>query len=76
MAWHTGVGMGWWMLFGGSLWIIFWGTVIYLVVSLTRSPQPERREPHEEPIDVAKRRYASGEITRDEYEQVRHDLVA
>lgn len=32
---------------------------------------------HEEtPLDIIKRRYASGEITREQFEQLRHDLVA
>jgi hypothetical protein len=30
VAWHAGEGMGWWMLFGGLLWIAFWATLIYL----------------------------------------------
>jgi hypothetical protein len=24
--------MGWWMLFGGILWLVFLGTIIYLTV--------------------------------------------
>jgi len=75
MAWHAGAGMGWWMLFGGFLWVMFWGTVIYLVVSLVRRSQTDSRE-REDPIDVAKRRYASGQITREQYEQFRRDLAA
>jgi putative membrane protein len=76
MAWHTGAGMGWWMVFGGFLWVIFWGTVIYFFVSLIRSPQPRTSEKQDDPIEVAKRRYAGGQITRDEYERIRHDLAA
>lgn len=73
--WHTGAGMGWWMVFGSFLWLIFWGTLIYLFVSFVRAPQPTP-EKNEQPIDLAKRRYANGEITRDEYERIRHDLTA
>ncbi len=33
------------------------------------------RSPHEEdPLEILKRRYARGEITREEYERMREDL--
>jgi putative membrane protein len=73
--WHTGAGMGWWMIFGSLLWLVFWGTIIYLFVSFVRGPQPTQ-DKREEPIELAKRRYASGQITREEYERIRHDLAA
>lgn len=76
MFWHTGAGMGWWMLFGGFIWIVFWATVIYLIVSLVRRPEDQNRGELERPIEIAKRRYASGQITREEYERIRHDLAA
>jgi putative membrane protein len=68
--------MGWWMLFGGFLWIVFWATVIYVAVTLIRGPRAATRDKQDDPIDIAKRRYAGGEINRDEYEQIRHDLAA
>jgi hypothetical protein len=30
MWWDAHEGMGWWMLFGGILWVILWVTIIYL----------------------------------------------
>ena len=75
MAWHTGTGMGWWMVFGGLLWFIFWGTVIYLAVSLFRD-RGTSIEQHADPLDIVKRRYARGEIGHDEYERLRRDLAA
>jgi uncharacterized membrane protein len=66
--------MGWWMLFGGLLSVVFWGAVIYLLVALVReTPRAGRGE---EPIEIAKRRYASGEIDEAEYERIRHALAA
>ena len=76
MAWDTGDGMGWWMLFGGFFSIVFWGAIIYLVVALTRRPRSDRHEGREEPIDILKRRYASGDLSSDEYERMRRDLAA
>jgi putative membrane protein len=38
-----------------------------------RSPfEPERRE--EEPLEIARRRYARGEISREEFERIKRDL--
>ena len=75
MAWDDGWGMGWWMLFGGLLWLAFWGAVIYLIVAFARS-SGRRQAPHDDPLDILKRRYARGEIDRDEYERMRRDLAA
>jgi putative membrane protein len=74
--WDAGASMGWWMVFGGFLWIVFLGTVIYLVVTLITDREPAARAHGENPAEIAKRRYAGGEITREEYERIRHDLAA
>ncbi len=37
--WGAHEGMGWWMLFGGIPWLIFWATVIYLAVSAFSRPR-------------------------------------
>ncbi len=71
--WAAHEGMGWWMLFGGTLWLIFWATVIYLAVSAFSRP---RHAPGEasDALEVAKWRYARGEISREEFERIRSDL--
>lgn len=76
MAWDAGEGMGWWMLFGGLLWIVFWGTVIYLIVAFVRGAGRGTQAAQDDAIDILKRRYARGEIDRDEYERMRRDLAA
>ena len=76
MAWHMADGMGWWMLFGGLLWFVFWGTLIYLAVSFFRGRTQAPTNELDDPVDIAKRRYARGEIGRDEYERLRRDLAA
>ncbi len=68
--------MGWWMLFGGLLWIAFWGTVIYLIVSFIRGPQAGGGKTQEDPISILNRRYAHGEIDKEEYDRIRRDLSA
>ena len=76
MAWHMTDGIGWWMLFGGLLWFLFWGTLIYQAVAFFRSRMNASTHELDDPVDVAKRRYARGEIGSDEYERLRRDLAA
>ena len=80
--WHTGDGMGWWMLWGGLMMVLFWGAIIALVVWAVQSlgrrddagTQPGATPPARAPLEIAKERYARGEISRDEFEQMKRDL--
>jgi uncharacterized membrane protein len=69
--WHIGDDMGWWMLAWTLVELLIVVGVIAAAVYWIR-PGTDRRP--EDPFEIAARRYASGEITRDEYEQVRRDL--
>ena len=73
--WHTGEGMGWWMVFAGTLWLLFWSAAIYLVVQMSRRAGGEHASGRgDAPIDIARRRYAAGEISKDEFHQLRTNL--
>ena len=81
--WHTGDGMGWWMLWGGLMMILFWGAIIALVIWAAQSlSQRDGGQTHpggatppaRTPLDIAKERYARGEITREQFEEVRRTL--
>jgi uncharacterized membrane protein len=62
---------GWfWML---PMMIIFWGVVIGVIVLVIRAVSMPRSD-RETPMDALRRRLASGQITRDEYEQTRKVL--
>jgi putative membrane protein len=77
MMWGWYNGMGWWMVFGGILFVIFWGLIIYLIVWAIRrfSGSSGTGGPaHRSPIDIAKERYARGEITKEQYDQIKKDL--
>jgi putative membrane protein len=66
---------GWWMVFGGIFMVLFWGGIIALAVwgvnKLTKRGHSSEKE---EPIDIARERYARGHITRDEFERMKNDL--
>jgi putative membrane protein len=77
--WDYHEGMGWWMIFGGILMVVFWGLVIALVVwaisrvTTHRSDGPSTPEKRSA-LDIAKERYARGEISKEQFEQIKKDL--
>ncbi|MEO7151196.1 MAG: SHOCT domain-containing protein [Burkholderiaceae bacterium] len=53
-----------------GLWWFFWVALIGVLVFYGwGSPSAKRQRPRESPIDVLRRRLASGEITPEQYEQ-------
>jgi len=71
--WGPMWGMGW----GGGvammiLWVILIVVAVYLLV---RFLQRERgAAPHETPLQILQKRYAQGEISKEQYEQMKKDL--
>jgi len=70
-------GMG---VYGFILMAVFWVAVIaamvFLIRGVTAGSVARVEAPREPALDILKRRYASGEIDRAEYEQKSRDLVA
>jgi putative membrane protein len=67
------------MIFGGIWMVLFWGFIIALFVwgirTLAKRDEPSsKRIERTDPLDVAKTRYAKGEISREEFEQIKKDL--
>ena len=74
--WEIPAGMGWWMGFGGLWMVLFWGGVIALIVWVIKKiTEKSDSPPGHSPLDVAKERYARGEITREQFEQIKKDLA-
>ncbi len=76
--WHPMWGWGMWGM--GIMMMIFWAAIIVGIVALVRwlwtqgkgvAPTGDGKE---SPLDIAKRRYASGEITKGEFESLKRDL--
>lgn len=81
--WHAGDGMGWWMLWGGLMMVLFWGAIVALIVwaiqSVTRREPSQTHVPQggpsaRTPLDIVKERYAHGQVSREEFEQIKRDL--
>ncbi len=67
------------MLLGGLMMVVFWVLVIgggvWLVVTLTRGTSTgAQRAAGQPPLDILKARYAKGEITKEQFDQMKRDL--
>jgi hypothetical protein len=49
--WGVHDGMGWWMVFGAAIWLLFWGSVVYLAVLASRRAD-DRGEPSAQPAQL------------------------
>jgi len=59
--------------------VVFWGFVIWGIIALARGGRGHRHNElthaADSSLEILKRRYASGEITKDEFEQKKKDLL-
>ncbi len=69
-------GMGSWMFFGGFWMLLFWGGLIALIIwGITRLSQRESSpNQKQDALNIARERYAKGEIGKEEFEQLKKDL--
>jgi putative membrane protein len=71
------------MIFGALMMLLFWGGLIALVVLAIKAfsssgsqDKPETRNAGESALEIVKMRYARGEISKTEYEEMTQDLNA
>lgn len=72
-------GWGWWgahMLSSLLFWVLAIGAVVFLVRWLMASQHPEAGPRAQTALDILKKRYARGEVEREEFELKRRDLQA
>lgn len=82
-AWGPGMmgnwGYGMMSWFGPIMMFVFWGFLILILILLVRwlwglTQKKQEQTRSESPLDILKRRYASGEIDREEFGQKKKDL--
>ncbi len=81
-----GHGFGWeWTIFGGLMMLLVWGGLLAVIIVAVRavigsSTQPVRGQVGSSeavlnnPLNILKARYAQGEITQAEFEEIRDEL--
>lgn len=68
---HGFSGYGFGMGFGSLFMILFWAVVIYLLYTLfTHDKKCSTKSPEE----ILKKRYANGEISKEEFERMKEEL--
>ncbi len=70
MGYGWGIGFGWFFMIIVLILIIL--CALYLVKLIFGTAKREEKE--DTPLQILKRRYARGEITKDEYDGIRKDL--
>jgi putative membrane protein len=72
-----GFGSGWWWMGGWLMMLVFWALVIAGIVVLIRfaTSAAPRRGGAETPLEILRRRYAAGELTKEQFEQMKRDVA-
>jgi len=61
------------MLIGSVWFVFFWGLLVWLVLSVV-SRSGKAPDTGDTPLEILKRRYARGEITKEEFARMRQDV--
>jgi putative membrane protein len=76
-GWGHMMGYGWYG--GGLMWlilIIVAVVVIYFVLNRNKNYGPSEDSDRESPMDILKKRYAKGDITKEEFDRLKKDIEA
>ena len=79
MMWQSfnGWGWGWGMMGMGLLFmVLFWALVILGIVALIKGLRGSSGSVTNRSFDILKERYARGDITREQFEQMKRDIGA
>ena len=65
--------MGFGMGFGFIFMLLFWGLIIWLIISLINASQSNKNDGSDS-LTILKKRYAQGKITKKEFESMKKEL--
>jgi len=72
-------GMGWGgMWFGWLFWLVIIGVIIWVAVTVVNNNNRKQQNyisREEDALDILKQRYAKGEITKEEFEEMKRDVL-
>ena len=63
------------MWFGWIFWIVIIIAIVWVVTQVINKNQQTNSNTKESPLDILKKRYAKGEITKEQYEEMKKDLL-
>lgn len=73
MMW--GDGMNWWWGFSWFFMLLFGtGFIVLIIWAVKKLGKGDDSATKSGPLDIAKERYAKGEITKEEFQQIKKDL--
>jgi len=78
--WYMHPGIGWRLVIDGIGTLLFWGVLIALIVWVVRrvghhSHEDSRGSDRQDALEIAKLRYARGEITKEQFEEIKRGLT-
>lgn len=74
MGWEHGMGLGGWFFMIGFWVLAILGVVFLVRLALGHGRSEEGRGAPETALDMLKKRYVRGELTREEFERMRRDV--
>jgi putative membrane protein len=72
MMWD--MGNGWWAFGGISMMLLWIGVIILVIWGVMKIAGSSDSETKSDALNIAKERYAKGEIAKEEFEQIKKDL--
>ena len=75
--WCFGEGAGWLSWFGGIwMFIIGGGLIAFIVWGISRFTRQESIKTNNKAIDLARERYAKGEINKEQFDEIKKNLFS
>jgi len=72
--WPNMMMWGWGGLFMGLLFLLFIGLIVYLIIRSAKPTSTEISHKENTALEILKKRYAKGEVSKEEFEKMKKDL--